>query len=146
VSAVAADDLERTVRNQIFDPSKTSYRISVSNQQATSYLNLRAGGIPLDRPQVWFTQGKVFLRGTLTAICLYHPDVMIIAAPTVKDKQIVVNILQIYAGSFTLPQDWNATISKSISDSIAEAQLNLNFDRLEVLEGEIVISGSKRAN
>ncbi len=33
----------------------------------------------------------------------------------------------------------------AITDSIAEAQINLNFERLEVLEGELVISGTKRA-
>jgi hypothetical protein len=33
-----------------------------------------------------------------------------------------------------------------MTDSIAEAQITIEFDRLDVLEGELVISGSKRAN
>jgi hypothetical protein len=146
VTGASADELEKSVRNQLFDPSKTSFRITVSNQQATSYLNLRTSSIPLEKPQVWFTQGKIFIRGTFTFICLYHPDVLIIAAPGVKDKRIVANIEQIYAGDFALPKDWIATVSQSITDSIAEAQTNLNFDRFDVLEGELVIGGSKRAN
>jgi hypothetical protein len=146
VTGASADELEKNVRNQLFDPSKTNVRISVSNQQATSYLNLRTSSIPLEKPQVWFTQGKIFIRGTFTFICLYHPDVLIIAAPGVKDKKIVANIEQIYAGDFALPKDWIATVSQSLTDSIAEAQINLNFDRLDVLAGELVISGSKRAN
>jgi len=144
-TAASADELERNVRNQLFDTSKTTFRISISNQQATSYANLRTSSIPLEKPQVWFTQGKIFIRGTFTLICLYHPDVLLIASPSVKDKQIVANFQQIYAGDIALPQDWIATLSQSITDSIAEAQINLNFERLEVLEGELVISGTKRA-
>lgn len=146
VTGASADELEKSVRNQLFDPSKTSFRITVSSQQATSYLNLRTSSIPLEKLQVWFTQRKIFIRGTFTFICLYHPDVLIVAAPGIKDKQIVANIEQIYAGDFALPKDWIATVSQSMTDSIAEAQTNLNFDRLDVLEGELVISGSKRAN
>ena len=146
VSAQAADALEKDVRNQIFDPSKNNFRISVTNEQATSYVNLRNTNLPLEKPQVWFSQGKVFLRGTFTAICLYHPDVLIIAEPTVRNRQIVVNVRQIYVGSFELPQDWIATVSQSITDSIAEAQLNLNFEQLEVFEGQLVIAGSKPLN
>jgi hypothetical protein len=146
VTTAAADELEKNVRNQVFDPTKQDFRISITNQQATSYVNLRSTSLPLEKPQIWFTQGKLFIRGTFTAICLFHPDVLIIAAPKIKDKQIVVNVQQIYAGTFTLPQDWIATLSQSVTDSIEEAQINLNFERLDVLEGELVISGSKRTN
>ena len=144
VSSAAADELEKNVRNQIFDPAKKDFRISITNQQATSYLNLRNTSLPLEKPQIWFTQGKAFIRGTFTAICLFHPDVLVIAAPRVKDKQIIVNVQQIYAGTFGVPQDWLSTVSKSVTDSITDAQINLDFDRVEVLEGELVIAGSKR--
>ena len=145
ISSAAADDLEKNVRNQIFDPSKKTFRISITNQQATSFVNVRNTSLPLEKPQIWFTQGKAYLRGTFTAICLFHPDVLIIAAPTVKDRQIIVNVQQIYAGTFGLPQDWLATVSKSVTDSITDAQINLDFDSVDVLEGELVISGSKQA-
>jgi hypothetical protein len=144
VSSAAADELEKNVRNQIFDPAKKDFRISITNQQATSYVNVRNTSLALEKPQIWFTQGKVFIRGTFTAICLFHPDVLIVAAPKVKDKQIVVNVQQIYAGTFGLPQDWLATVSKGVTDSITDAQINLDFDRVDVLEGELAISGSKR--
>jgi hypothetical protein len=144
ITSAAADELEKNVRNQIFDPAKKDFRITISNQQATSYVNVRNTSLPLEKPQIWFTQGKVFIRGAFTAICLFHPDVLIVAAPKVKDKQIIVNIQEIYAGTFGLPQDWLATVSKSITDSITDAQINLDFDRVDVLEGELAISGSKR--
>ncbi|MEP7200862.1 MAG: hypothetical protein ABI874_13650 [Chloroflexota bacterium] len=146
VSSLAADELERNVRNQLFDPTKKDFRISLTNQQATSYSNLRTMSVPLEKPQIWFTQGKAFIRGTFVGICLFHPDVLIVAVPKVKEKMILVNIQQIYVGSFALPQDWIATVSKSATDSIEEAQINLDFERLEILEGELVLSGSKRAN
>ena len=145
VSGAAADELEKNVRNQIFNPAKRDFRISITNQQATSYANLRNTSLPLEKPQIWFTQGKAFIRGTFTAICLFHPDVLIIAAPRVKDKQIIVNVQQIYAGTFGLPQDWLETVSKGVTDSITDARINVDFERVEVLEGELVIAGSKRA-
>ena len=144
VSSAAADELEKNVRNQIFDPAKKDFRISITNQQATSYVNVRNTSLPLEKPQIWFTQGKAFIRGTFTAICLFHPDVLIIAAPRVKDKQVIINVQQIYAGTFGLPQDWLATVSKSVTDSITDAQINLDFNGVEVLEGAVVITGSKR--
>ena len=144
VNSAAADELEKNVRNQIFDPSKRDFRISITNQQATSYVNVRNTSLPLEKPQIWFTQGKAFIRGTFTAICLFHPDVLIIAAPAVKDKQVIINVQQIYAGTFGLPQDWLATVSKSVTDSITDAQINLDFNGVEVLEGALLITGSKR--
>ena len=38
--------------------------------------------LPLEKPQIWFSQGKAYIRGTFTAICLFHPDVLIVAAPS----------------------------------------------------------------
>ncbi len=146
VSNAAADELEKNVRNQIFDPTKKDFRIAVTSQQATSYINRRMTNISLEKPQVWFTQGKAFMRGTYTQLCLFHPEVLIIATPKVKDKKILVNFQQIYVGSFALPQDWLPTVSQSITDSIEDAQINLNFERLDILEGELVITGSKRVN
>jgi hypothetical protein len=145
-SIAAADELENDIRNQIFSPARKDFRISITDQQATSYLSLRSTNLPLENPQVWFTQGKIYLRGTLTAICLLHPDVLIVAVPMVKDKQMAVSIQQAYVGTFALPQDWIATVSQSITDSIAEARLNLDFEQAEVHEDELVIGGSKRAN
>ncbi len=146
VTAAAADELEKNVRNQVLDPTKSDFRILVTNEQATSYANLRNTSLPLEKPQIWFSQGKVFVRGTFTAICLYHPDILIIAVPKLQDRQIVVTVQQIDVGAFSLPQDWIGTISQSITDSIAEAQINLNFDQLEVLEGELLIGGTKPLN
>ncbi len=143
-TAAAADELEKNVRNQIFDPTKQGFRVTVTNQQATSFANLRSTNLPLENPQIWFTQGKAFVRGTFTGLCLFHPEVLIVAAPKVKDKRILVNVQQIYIGSFALPPDWLPTLSKSITDSIEEAQINLDFDRLEILENELIITGSKR--
>ncbi len=145
VSSLAADELERNVRNQFFDPSKKNVRLVVGNQQITSYLALRSGNPSLENPQVWFTQGKAYLRGTYIGLCLFHPDVLIIAAPQVKDKQLLVNVQQVYIGAFALPQDWLPTISKSVSDTIADARLNIDFDQVQILEGELVITGSKRS-
>ena len=82
----------------------------------------------------------------LTGICLWHPDVLIIASPRVKDRKLQVNVQQIYVGTFALPQDWLPTVSKSITDSIDEAQINLLFERVEILEGELLVAGSKRVN
>jgi hypothetical protein len=145
-SGAAADELESNIRNQLFNPARKTFQISITNQQATSYATLRNTRLPLEKPQIWFSQGKAYVRGTFTAICLFHPDVLIVAAPSVKDKQLVVNVLQIYAGTFGLPHDWLATVSKSVTDSITDAQMNLDFERVDVLEGELVITGSKRVH
>src|SRR5437870_2572182 len=74
----AAAELENDIRNQIFGSTKKDFRLSITSQQATSYLSLRSTNLPLENLQVWFTQGKMFLRGTLTAVCLLHPDVLFV--------------------------------------------------------------------
>src|SRR5436190_5822239 len=118
-SSVAADEFEKNVRNQLFDPAKTAFRLTVSDEQITSYVALRYRNLTLDNPQVWFAGGKAYLRGTYTGLCLFHPDVLIVAAPAVHDMKIQVNVQQVYLGTFGLPQDWLPTISKSVSDTIA---------------------------
>jgi hypothetical protein len=146
VSQAAAEELEKNVRNQIFNPTQKDFRLTITNQQITSYINLKSSNLPLDNPQIWFTQGKAFIRGSFTFLCFFHPEVLVVAAPKVKDNRLIVNVQQIYVGAFQLPQDWLATASKSVTDTIDEAQINLNFEKAEILEGEFVITGSKRVN
>jgi hypothetical protein len=143
-SSIAADELENNVRNQLYDPGKRDFRLSVSSAQITSYIALRYRSLSLENPQVWFAQDRAFLRGTYTGLCLFHPEVLIVATPTVKDKMIVVDVQQIIIGSFELPQEWLSTVSKSFSDTIEEAQLKLDFDQVLIRDGELLITGSKR--
>jgi uncharacterized protein YpmS len=145
-SAAAADELEKNVRNQFFDPSKKDFRLVVNNDQITSYLALRYRSLSLENPQVWFAQDRVFLRGTYTGLCLFHPDILIVAAPAVSDKKILVNVQQISVGAFALPQDWLPTVSKSVADTIQDAQLNLDFDQVQIRNGDMVVTGSKHAS
>lgn len=144
-SSVAADEFENNVRNQLFDSSKSDIRLSVTDEQITSYVALRYRNLSLENPQVWFTGGKTYLRGTYTGLCLFHPDVLVVAAPSVKNTKILVNVQQVYVGSFALPEDWLPTISKSVSDTIEDARLNLDFVQVKILDGELLITGSKHA-
>ena len=144
-SSVAADEFEKNVRNQLFDPTKTAFRLVVSDEQITSYVALRYRNLSLDNPQVWFSGGRTYLRGTYTGLCLFHPDVLIVAEPVVQNMKILVNIQQIYVGMIALPQEWLPTISKSVTDTIADAQLKLDFEQVQIIDGQLLITGSKHS-
>lgn len=141
VSNAAADQLEENVRNQFFTPGRTDFRLSLSNEQATSFAALRNTALPLENPQIWFASGQVFLRGTFIGVCLFHPEVFIVATPYVQSQRLVIGVQQIRVGSIDLPRDWLPTISKSVTDSIDDAQLNLQFDRVEAGDGVLVLNG-----
>src|SRR5262245_47715666 len=104
-TSALADQLEANVRNQLYDPGKRDFRLAVSDDQITSYLALRYRNLSLENPQVWFAQGQVYLRGTYTGLCLYHPDVLMIAKPTLRGSRISVDVQQLSIGSFILPPD-----------------------------------------
>ena len=145
ITQAAAEELEKNVRNQIFDLNQQAFRLTLTDQQVTSFVNLKNANVPLDHPQIWFAQGKTFMSGSFTLLCLFHPEVLVVAAPQVRDRKVQANVQQIYVGAFQLPQSWLQMISKSISDSIDEAQINLSFEKIEILEGELIISGVKRS-
>ena len=146
VSNTAADELEKNVRNQILAPSRREFALTITSEQLTSYATLHNTSIPLEKPQIWFAGGRAYVRGTFTALCLWRPDILVVAAPRLAGRRLDANIIQIYVGSLGVPPDWLPTISQSIRDSIEDANLDLDFDRLDVSDGSLVILGSKRAN
>ncbi len=146
ISSTAADELEKNVRNQIIAPGSGAFVLTITNEQVTSFATLHNTSIPLEKPQIWFADGRAYVRGTFTALCLWHPDILVVAAPRLVGRKLDANIIQIYVGSLGVPPDWLPTISQSVRDSIEDANLNLAFDRLDMRDGSIVIRGSKRAN
>ena len=146
VTNAAADELEKNVRNQILAPSRRDFALTITSEQVTSFATLHNTSIPLDKPQVWFADGRAYVRGTFTALCLWHPDILVVAAPRLKDRRVDANIIQIYVGSLAVPPDWLPVLSQGVRDSIEDANLGLAFDRLDLRDGSVAIAGSKRTD
>jgi len=144
VSSAAADELEKNIRNQLLLPGSRNFALTVTSEQVTSFTALHNTSLPLEKPQIWFSGTHAYLRGTFTALCLWHPDVLVVAAPRINNGRLDVNIVQISVGGNTLPPDWLPTISQSIRDSIEEANRTMQFERIEIREGSAVLSGRKQ--
>lgn len=146
VSNAAADELEKNVRNQILVPGRRDFALTITSEQVTSFATLHNTSIPLEKPQIWFAGGRAYVRGTFTALCLWHPDILVVAAPRLTAGRLDANIIQIYVGSLAVPPDWLPSLSQSIRESIEDAKLDLVFDRLELRDGSALIAGRRRAN
>ena len=95
VSQSAADDMERTFRAQLLDNTRRELRLSMTDEQITSFIALKANSVPLYKPQVWFMQGKAFVRGTFTGLCLIRPEALVVASVRVQDKRLIVTVQQV---------------------------------------------------
>lgn len=144
VSTAAADELEKNVRNQIMAPSRQEFALTVTSEQVTSFVALRNTSIPLEKPQIWFAGGRAYMRGMFTALCLWHPEILVVAAPRLNAGRLDVNIVQIYVGASSVPPDWLPTISQSVRDSVEDANLDLQFERVDVGDGSLLLAGRKR--
>ncbi|MFQ6015966.1 MAG: hypothetical protein ACE5NP_11055 [Anaerolineae bacterium] len=143
VSAEAATLMEEELDKEILQNPGQEFRLRVTNEMATSYLALKMPELPLDRPQVWFSQGKVFTKGTFTALCLVRPQLFAVIIPHMVEGQFQIEIEKVYLGPLSLPNTLLNFFSRSITETMAEAQIRLSFDSIDVLEGELIVSGTK---
>jgi hypothetical protein len=147
VSTESAAQLESRIQQNLSGPPGQPFLLRMSDAEVTSLLATKLAetdGAPVADPQIWFTKGKIYGQGRLVNVLPVETTVHIVAAPHIRDGQVVVDIEEASAGTVPLPDRVLETLSQSLNETVAEIQLDLEVTDLEILEGEAILKGVRK--
>ncbi len=146
ISSEAAQNLETKLKGALQDNPSDSFVLHLTDKEVTSYAATRwtvEGGSPVTDPQVRFTQGKVFMAGTLTGVCPFRVRVISVASAQIVHDQLQIKIEETRFGPLPVPDSFLEPVSQSLNETLADAQLDIKVTEVQILEGEIIIVGKK---
>ena len=119
--------------------------IAVTDQELTSYvvglLQSGAGEFPARDMQIRFGDGVVEVWATFIDIAPSEIPAYVRGAIVVVDGALVFQIEQANAGPFPVPGALRETISQILSESLDELQIGIEFERVRILKGEMIVLG-----
>ena len=146
ISSKAAENLETKLKEALQDNPSDSFVLHLTDEEVTSYAATKwtmEGGSPVTDPQVRFTQGKVFMAGTLTGVCPFRVRVISVASAQIVNDQLQIKIEETHLGPLPMPKGFLDPVSQSLNETLADAQLDIKITKVQILEGEILIAGKK---
>lgn len=121
------------------------FSIEISDQELTSYiiqlLNSGEGEFPARDIQIEFNSGYIDIWATFIDIAPVDIPVYARVEIEAEHGQPIFHIVQANAGSFPLPGAMRETLSQSLGESIAELQLGLWIEDVEIEKGRMRLSG-----
>ncbi len=147
VSTEAAGQLESRIRQNLGGEPGKQFILRTTDAEVTSLLATkleRYDESPVAEPQIWFTKGKIYGTGRLVNIVPISADFYVIASAQIHDGKVMVAVDEISAGALPIPDRAVELISQSISETLDELQLGVEVTALEILEGELLIKGTRR--
>lgn len=117
-----------------------SVRVSVSNEEATSFLNLRQRVIPLQNAKICFKPGQIRLEGQLGGQGKY--TVQATLASSVHDGLVQVQVVAIAVNGLALPGWARSSIEKPINKALADARRRFRVEEVSPGDGSLLVVGS----
>jgi hypothetical protein len=146
VSTEAAGQLESRIRQSLRGEPGSQFILRSTDTEVTSLAATELSKYdeaPVVDPQIWFTRGNVYATGTLVNVVPVETDFLVIASARVANGQVVVEVKESSAGAIPVPAPVLELISESINATLDELQLDVDVTALEILEGEVVIKGTR---
>jgi uncharacterized protein YpmS len=123
------------------------FHLKVTNEEATSLaaVNLQEyAQLPIASPQVWFTSGKVYMTGEINVFGPLTSKAFIVLEALEADNKVEISIVEAKMGSLPFPQNVLDRISRTLNETVDEMQTDINVQRLDILEGEMQVSGTRK--
>jgi hypothetical protein len=142
-----SEDLAQGVRDRVKEVEFTTgtFAVEISDQELTSYvialLQSGPGDFPARDMQVQFGDGYVDIWATFIDIAPTAIPAYVRATAEVVDKQVVFRITEANAGVFPVPGALRESISQTLSETLAELELGLQVDRVEIQPGKMILTG-----
>lgn len=146
ISTEAAARLQARIEQSLRGEPGQQFILRMTEVEVTSLVASKLAEYeesPVTDPRIWFTKGKIYGTGRVEIFSIPTPF-FVIASARIEDGQVVVSIEDSSAGVLPVPQRLLQTISQSINETIQEVQLDLEVTALEILEGEIIIKGTRK--
>jgi hypothetical protein len=112
-------------------------RLSLTEEELTSYLALNAEGTPLSQVTAWFSQGQVHLSARLR--CCGAPHLRAALAFVPDGGRLQVHVTQFSLFGRPLPGFLRASIEEALNDALADASSPLQVDQVQFGERTAVI-------
>lgn len=147
VSQEAADRLEDNFYQALQEAgSSNESQLRVTNEEITSLFTktlVETGRVPLSNPQIWFTSGRIFITGGVKPAGPVEFDSLIVATALVDNGQMVVEVQEARMGSFGFPDTILESITQTVNEALVDILSDLEITRLEILEGEMFVVGTR---
>lgn len=146
-STEAANQLESRIRQNLSGEPGQQFILRMTDAEVTSLVTnelAKYDDSPVRDPQIWFTKGKVYGTGRLVNVLPIDANFFVVANAHIQDGKVVVEIEEISAGAWPIPDSALQTISQSINETVEELQLDVEVTALEILEGEAIVKGIRK--
>lgn len=117
-----------------------TFEVEFTEQEVTSYMALRAASSgPIASPRISFQPGQVTLEGDLTGPI--PGRVTLRGTLQAVDGKPQLQFQEASVAGVPIPAVMLASLSDSLSQMIAESEGEVEVERIDVLDGRIVIAG-----
>jgi hypothetical protein len=150
VSQEAADRLKQNFYQSLQEATSThEASLRISNEEITSLVANElssTGQIPLSNPQVWFTAGRIYITGEVDTVGPVNFNSLIVATAVVDEGRMVVRVEEGQMGPFDFPASLVESMTQTVNEVLAGVIVDADLDisRLEILEGEMFVVGTRR--
>jgi hypothetical protein len=122
-------------------------QLRITNEEITSLVALelsQTGQIPVSEPQIWFTSGRIYITSKVKPVGFAQFDSIIIATAVVDNGKIVFKVQEAKMGPFGFPNQLLESITQTVNETLAGILIDLKINRLEILEGEMFVVGTRQ--
>jgi hypothetical protein len=126
------------------------FEVVVTDLELTSYvvglLQSGAGEFPARDMQIRFGSGLVEIWATFVDIAPTEVPIYVQGTVHAADGDLVFKINKAHAGAFPVPGALRETIAQILSESLAELELGLKVERVEITSGKMFLAGQVTGN
>ena len=141
ITEEAAQRFEKKL-TQLKDATGGDVKLSITESEVTSYINLRLlqDDLPVQKPTIWFSEGKVYLKGRLEGEGLpVTGDAILVVALTVHDGVLQVRVEKAIIGRFPVPDSVLDKLTDLTNERIKAEIGPIRIKELQILEGEAIL-------
>ena len=151
ISQAGADRLKQNFYQALQEAGGThESQLRITNEEITSLVAMeltQTGQIPVSDPQVWFTAGRIYMTSKVQMLGPLKLDSIIVATAVVDQGRMVVQVQEAQMGSFGFPDQVLESTTQTVNETVAGILVgaDLKITRLEILEGEMFVVGTRQA-
>ena len=150
ISPEAADRLRQNFNQALQEAGgNRESQLRITNEEITSLVAVElteTGRIPVTDPQVWFTAGRIFMTSQVQVFGPTKLNSVIVATAVVDNGQMVVEVEEAQMGPFDFPDQLLESTTQTINETVTSILVgaDLEITRLEILEGEMFVVGTRK--
>jgi hypothetical protein len=140
-------DLAQEMRERVMlvKAREGPFRTEITDRELTSYiiglLQSGAGEFPAKNMQIKFGDGYADIWATFVEVAPTDIPAYVRATIRAEDGYLVFYVVEANAGQYPVPGAMREAVSQSLSETLAELQLGLQIDDVQLQEGKMILSG-----